>query len=134
MIFNDTTSKYEADYTILRDGLVTVSVVLARKGGLWGEYFNNAFLNGVPALSKVDARLSFNFSDGLVTKEAADFTSIHWYGKLLAPHSEDFTFIFNGDDGFRFYLDHILLVDRWETCCDELQIAITLIEGQFYDI
>lgn len=69
-----------------------------------------------------------------MTEEASDFTSIHWYGKLKAPSSEDFTFIFNGDDGFRFYLDHQLLVDRWESCCDEMQIVLTLREGQFYDL
>lgn len=50
-----TAGNFEADYTIFRDGQVTVSVVLARKGGLWAEYFNNAFLNGEPALRKVDS-------------------------------------------------------------------------------
>jgi hypothetical protein len=39
---------YTASYTINRVGDVTVSVVLARPGGLYAEYFNNAFLSGVP--------------------------------------------------------------------------------------
>lgn len=95
---------YLAKYTISRQGKVTTSVVLARKGGLYAEYFNNAFLSGVPTLTKVDNILSFNWSDSLVTPEAGDYVSVHWYGKLLAPYSEDFTFILQGDDGFRFYL------------------------------
>lgn len=113
---------------------MTVSIVLARAGGLWAEYFNNAFLNGEPAMSRVDNRLDFTWNGDLVTKEASDFTSIHWYGKLLAPASEDFTIIMNGDDGFRFYIDHVLLIDRWETCCDEMMFTMTFVQGQFYDI
>jgi hypothetical protein len=46
---------YSCDYAIDRDGLITVSVVLARRGGLYAEYFNNAFLSGVPTLTKVDS-------------------------------------------------------------------------------
>lgn len=39
---------YSASYNIKRDGLATASVVLARVGGLYAEYFNNAFLSGTP--------------------------------------------------------------------------------------
>jgi hypothetical protein len=39
---------YLASYNIKRDGLATVSVVLARVGGLYAEYFDNAFLSGTP--------------------------------------------------------------------------------------
>ena len=125
---------YTATYVIYREGQVTTSVVLARKGGLYAEYFNNAFLNGVPTLTKVDNIMNFNWSTGLITPQAGNFISIQWYGKLLAPTSEDFTFILMGDDGFRFYLQGVLLVDRWDTCCDVMQVAIPLIAGQFYDI
>lgn len=40
---------------------------MARKGGLYAEYFNNAFLSGVPTLTKVDNILRFDWSDKLVT-------------------------------------------------------------------
>jgi hypothetical protein len=40
----------------------------------------------------------------------------------------------NGDDGFRLYIDKVLLIDRWNTCCDEMQVTIPLVEGSFYDI
>lgn len=58
---------YTAEYTIQRTGYATVSVVLARKGGLYAEYFNNAFLSGVPTLTKVDNIMNFNWSGSLVT-------------------------------------------------------------------
>jgi hypothetical protein len=59
----------------------------------------------VPTLTKVDNIMNFNWTDSLITAEAGYFVSAHWYGKLLAPATEDFTFILNGNDGFRFYLD-----------------------------
>jgi len=58
---------YTASYTISRHGKITTSVVLARKGGLYAEYFNNAFLSGVPTLTKVDNVMNFNWSTSLVT-------------------------------------------------------------------
>jgi hypothetical protein len=59
----------------------------------------------VPTLTKVDNVLNFNWTDELITAEAGYFVSAHWYGKLLSPTTEDFTFILNGNDGFRFFLD-----------------------------
>lgn len=125
---------YRADYTINRDGKITVSVVIARVGGLSAEYFNNAFLEGVPIKQQVDNTINFDWSDGLITDETGDFVSIHWYGKLLSPATEDFTFVLNGDDGFRFYIDTVLLIDRWNTCCDEMTVTLPLVDGTFYDI
>jgi beta-glucosidase len=117
-----------------REGEVTVSVVLARKGGLYAEYFNNAFLDGIPALTRVDNIMNFNWTDGIITEESGDYVSIHWYGKLLAPTTEDFIFILRGDDGFRFFLEGNLLIDRWNSCCDEMTVTVPLIGGLFYDI
>ena len=50
---------YFAEYVINRDGAVTVSIVLARRGGLYAEYFNNAFLEGAPAMTRIDSKLNF---------------------------------------------------------------------------
>ena len=59
--------KYVASYTIARSGLATVSVELARGGGLYAEYFNNAFLSGTPAMTQIDNFLDFEWGDGLIT-------------------------------------------------------------------
>lgn len=124
---------YYVDYTIQEAGTVTVSVVLMRKGGLYAEYFNNAFLDGVPVITQVDSFLSYDWDEGLITEEAGDFVSIHWYGKLRPPHSEDYTLIFTGDDGFRFYFENELSIDRWDTCCDDMTVRLSLEADTFYD-
>lgn len=44
------TGSYTVKYTIPQDKTISVSIVLARPGGLAAEYFNNAFLDGAPAI------------------------------------------------------------------------------------
>ena len=73
------------------------------QGGLYGEYFNNAFLDGVPTVTEVDSVIDFDWGLGLVTPQVADFVSIRWSGKVLSPVNEEVTFILNADDGVRFY-------------------------------
>lgn len=53
----------------------------------------------------------------MVTPDGADYVSVRWYMKVLAPLSEDYTFILEADDGVRVYFQGTLEIDRWETCC-----------------
>ena len=124
---------YSAEYDVPQEGTVTSTVVLIRQGGLSAEFFNNAFLDGVPAMKRVENFLDYTWGEDLITMEAGDFVSIHWYGKLKAPVTEDVTFILTGDDGFRFYFDNQLVIDRWDSCCDEMRIRLALVEDTFYD-
>lgn len=96
-------------------------------GGLYAEYFNNAFIDGPNVLNRIDNTINFHWGQDLITNEANNFVSAHWYGTLRAPTTEEFTFIFNADDGFRFYFNTELIVDRWDTCCDEMTIRLDLV-------
>ena len=125
---------YHVEYMVPQDGTITVSIILMRQGGLYSEYFNNAFLDGVPAITRVESFLDYNWGEGLITAEAGDFVSVHWYGKLRSPYTEDFIFFFSGDDGFRVYFEDELIVDRWNSCCDEMSIRLSLIKDTYYDI
>jgi hypothetical protein len=40
---------YSTTINVKRKGTATISVLLTKVGGFYGEYFNNAFLDGVPA-------------------------------------------------------------------------------------
>ena len=125
--------QYQVEFNVIRKGEVTASIVLMEKGGFYGEYFNNAFLQGVPALTRVDNYLDFNWGTGLITNEAADFVSVQWFGKIKPPVTETFVFIVNADDGLRITIDGLLMVDRWDSCCDEVQFEMDLDNNTFYD-
>ena len=129
-----TDSKFSVDFVINRVGKVTLSVVLARRGGLYGEYFNNVQMQGTAVKSGVDATINFDWGENKLTDQSGDYVSAHWFGKLLAPRTEPFTFILNGDDGFRLFVDKKLKIDRWNSCCDQMTVILDLVEGVFYDI
>jgi hypothetical protein len=124
---------YETSFQIDRVGNVTASVVLAQPGGLYAEYFNNAFMAGVPTQTQIDSFMAFDWADGMITPEAGDFASVQWFGKLLPPTQERYSFVLKGDQGFKLFIDGKLLIDRWDTCCDEMSASIDL-ETRFYDI
>ena len=67
LTYNSGDGTYEAAYIVPQDGSITVSVVLLKQGGLYAEYFNNAFLDGVPAFSQVDSFLDFEWGTDLIT-------------------------------------------------------------------
>jgi hypothetical protein len=125
--------KYSTTIDLKRAGRCTISVLLTKVGGFYGEYFNNAFLDGVPTQTKVDTDLNFDWGTDLLTPEAADFVSIRWYGKIRAPYTEEFTFIASGDDGIRIYMDGNLMADRWDTCCDDVSFSLNFTQDEFYD-
>ena len=103
-------------------------------GGFYGEYFNNAFLDGVPAKTQIDRGLDFNWGTDLITAEAADFVSVQWFGKIRAPFDELFTFILSADDGVKMYVQGDLVVDRWDSCCDDVSFSMPMKKDEFYDV
>ncbi len=43
-MYDFTTGRYQSTFQVVRPGFTTLSLVLKRAGGFYGEYFNNAFL------------------------------------------------------------------------------------------
>jgi hypothetical protein len=125
---------YTTTLFLTRTGRVTLSAVLTKVGGFYGEYFNNAFLDGAPTKTQVDAYLNFDWDTGMLTPEAADFVSIQWFGKIRPEYTEMYTFIVNADDGVRMYIDDELVIDRWDTCCEEMSHSMDMVKDDFYDV
>lgn len=42
-----------------------------------------------------------------------DRWSARWQGRLVVPETGEYTFVVQGDDGYRFYLDGRLVLDHW---------------------
>lgn len=81
--------------------------------GLKAEYWNNRYLEGVPALTQVDTPWH---DFGLVSPHAAinaDEFSIRWTGFVLSPVTGNVTFYILVDDGGRLWLDDELVIDQW---------------------
>ncbi len=85
------------------------------QGRIRGEYFNNMYLQGVPALVRHDSSLDFNWGAGSPQPGVinADRFSVRWTGRLRVPVTGNYLLGTVSDDGVRVYLDGSLIIDNW---------------------
>ncbi len=84
--------------------------------GWWGEYFNNLTLSGSPALVRDDQAINFNWAyDAPGPEVNADF-SARWTRRLNF-NGGTYRFSVFHDDGARLWVDGMLVLDQWESCC-----------------
>ena len=82
--------------------------------GLKGEYFNGIRPEGVPDLVRTDAAVDFGWT--LYSPDPAinyDWFSVRWTGYLTFPETGRFGIGIEGNDGYRLYLDGVLVIDNW---------------------
>jgi hypothetical protein len=66
--YNATTRKYDADVNIQQAGLHSVTITHCMPGGLRADYWTNAYMQGLPALTRVDPAVNFTWSHGPIFK------------------------------------------------------------------
>jgi hypothetical protein len=79
-----------------------------------GEYYNNLFLSGAPALVRSDEQLSFNWGTGSPAPgviEPERF-SVRWT-RTLGLNPGRYQFAATADDGVRLWIDSQLVIDDW---------------------
>ena len=84
--------------------------------GLSGEYFNNVQLKGNPAVTRIDDEMDFGWT--LYGPHPAinyDFYSVRWTGKIKSPATGKYKIGFEGNDGYRLYLNGKLIIDNWKS-------------------
>jgi beta-glucosidase len=108
----------------------------AGEHGLRAEYFANRNLSGEPAVTRVDAELSFNWLTGSPAPEIpVDDFSARWTGKLVAPYSGKYRLGALTDDGVRVWLDGKLVAEDWtEHAAIETTAEVMLEAGRAYDL
>jgi beta-glucosidase len=82
---------------------------------LSAEYFDNINLSGDAVVKRVDENMQFGwtlFSPD--PKLAFDCYSIRWTGKLIAPETGRFMIGIEGNDGYRLFINNILVIDNWK--------------------
>ena len=125
---------YSGGYQVQAKGYVTLSVFLMNNGGLLGEYFDNIWFDGTPAISRIDTGINFDWGTNLITVYAADYVSARWYGKIEIPVIETIMFTLDADDGVRLYLNNNLLINNWEQGPGEVSAQFVNTAKGLYDI
>ena len=95
-----------------------------------GEYYDNPSLVGLPVLVREDADVNFNWGAGSPDGSLpADNFSARWTRSIwLAAGTYRFTV--SADDGVRFWLDGVPLIDQWHLATGDIYVVETsLAEG-----
>lgn len=95
-----------------------------------GEYFDNRQMVGGPVLERNDAEINFDWGvEPPVEWMPDDNFAVRWTREV------DFTpgyyrFVLQADDGARFWLDHSIIIDKWQDMDYELHyVDGTYLEG-----
>ncbi len=93
----------------------TAVVVPASALELTGSYFTNNRLEGRPFLVRRDPAIDFRWTlDSPAPGIAYDWYSARWTGTLTVPAGGASRIGIEGNDGYRLYLDGVLILDNWK--------------------
>ena len=137
--FGSSEITYSAGTRFLRLGQIISDAILSTpdgQPGLHAEYFKGINFEGAPVLTRVDKTVDFTFSapDSVPTAGNTNF-STRWTGFLTPQQSGVYEIGFNGDDGYRVWLDDKVLVEDWAMHGPSLKSApVTLEQGHKYAV
>lgn len=109
--------------------------------GLKAEYYTNSggpnWNFGALKATVIDPQIYFpNFERILENLTGQnDNASVRWTGRITPEFTEDYTFWMVGDNGFRLWIDHQLVIDFWVNEWDKEKASkpISLEAGKSYD-
>jgi len=108
-------SRTSADYVTVPAEYLSCIRGDSVKTGLLGAYFDNIHLAGTPVLTRVDPQIQFQWT--LFSPDPNhlpyDYYSVRWTGKLKAPVSGTVKIGIDGNDGYRLYINDVLVIDNW---------------------
>ncbi|MHC4120624.1 MAG: LamG-like jellyroll fold domain-containing protein [Planctomycetota bacterium] len=106
----------EFDGILTHTGNVWSFTTAGAGGGLKGEYFDNASVQGEPALTRIDAAIDFSWGADSPDPNIinAESFSVRWRGELEIAFTEAYRFYAVTEDGVRLWVNDQLVIDRWE--------------------
>jgi len=105
--------------------------------GLKGEYFNNITLAGEPAFTRTDRQIRFQWTlfGPDPEKIPNEFFSARWTGQLKSPGTGTYKIGIDGNDGYRLYINNVLILDNWiKRTRQTLTTNFSFETGKMYDI
>jgi beta-glucosidase len=79
-----------------------------------GDYFDNNRLEGTPRVTRSDARIDFRWTLNSPGRGIPfDWYSVRWTGSIAAPSVPVHRIGVEGNDGYRLFLDDVLVIDDW---------------------
>lgn len=114
VIYAEGIGRKETSWKIISSTYLSTAKDNTTTEGLTGEYFKELIPGNKPVLTRVDKQVDFNWTlyspDPLLP---ADHYSVRWTGQLRSPETGVFKIGLDGNDGYRLYINNILLIDHW---------------------
>ena len=129
--------RINTEYTTIPTEFLKCTIDGQIQKGLKGEYFNNVTLSGKPVFTRIDQSVDFGWTlfSPDPEKISYDFYSIRWTGKLRASASGKLKIGFDGNDGYRLYLNNKIVIDNWKKLSRQTLVAdYTFEKGKEYDL
>ncbi|MBL7818672.1 MAG: RICIN domain-containing protein [Saprospiraceae bacterium] len=84
-------------------------------GCVRASYFNNINLSGTPLSTRNETSINNDWGTAApaVTGMPADNFSIRYEGNIVSSVAGNYTFTITADDGVRFWLNGVLVLDKW---------------------
>ena len=83
--------------------------------GFFASYFDNPNLKGEAFFQRRDERIDFHWTlYGPHVDLSPNFYSVRWNGAFTPTCSEKITLGLEGNDGYRLFINEVLVIDRWE--------------------
>ena len=103
---------------------------------LAGRVLQQHELQGAPALTRVDASVDFDWSEGSPAPGiGVDGFSVRWTGTFTPAQSETYALGTLSDDGVRLWLDDTLVIDNWSNHAAEYHsVDVAFNAGQAYSL
>lgn len=98
------------------------------------QYYENVWFFYTPVKTSIDPQINFDWGTGLITSSASNYVSIRWQGKVKPFYTETFTFFATTDDGARLWVNDVLIIDRWDSFCNDTIGTLSLAANKFYGI
>lgn len=104
--------------------------------GLSAQYFANNRLEGSPRLTRIDPRADFRWTLNSPGRGIPfDWFSARWTGTLVAPSGGVQRIAIEGNDGYRLWLDDVLVIDNWTKASYGTRTAsVNMAAGSFHRV
>ena len=110
--------------------------ILNAQQGLKGEYYNGKNFEQL-ILTRIDPQVDFDWRRGTSPANGMnpESYSIRWTGRLQVPVSGTYTFSAKVDDGIRFWIGNVKVLDAWGMHDSEDFLGMVALDaGKKYDV
>lgn len=115
--------------TFVNNADITQIFATTPEQGLWAEYFDNKTFSGTP-ISFIEKQVNHQWSTyPPILNIPSDNFSVRWTGAIKTTVSGLYKFVVSGDDGFRLYVDDVMVIDGWKDQATTVMTKSVALEG-----